>query len=223
MDEALRTRVKICCIENPEALALAVRAGANAIGLVGPMPSGTGIIDLPTAARLVELVPAPVQSVLLTSAIDALTMIEQARITGAHALQIVDRVPSSTYPALRRALPALRIVQVVHVEGEPAIAEALGLDGLVDAVLLDSGRRDGPVLRLGGTGQTHDWRLSRRIVEALRVPVWLAGGLTPANVADAIRTVSPYGVDLCTGLRTEGRLDAVKLQAFIDAVRSVEG
>jgi phosphoribosylanthranilate isomerase len=214
----LRTRVKICCITTPEAAALAVRHGADALGLVGPMPSGTGIIDLDTARELAALTPPTVASFLLSCATRPEELLAQARHVAPSVLQIVDSVDPAAYALLRRELPGLKIVQVVHVTGEPTIEEALRLAPLVDALLLDSGVPDAPVRILGGTGRIHDWSISRRIVEASPVPVFLAGGLTPANVAEAIRTVRPFGVDLCTGLRTAGRLDEQKVAAFMTAV-----
>jgi phosphoribosylanthranilate isomerase len=216
----VRTRVKVCCITNPEAASLAVRHGADALGLVGPMPSGTGIIDLATAARLAAAVPPPVASFLLSSAVEPEELLAQCRQVAPTALQIVDAVDPAAYALLRRELPALRLVQVVHVTGERTVAEALAVATLVDALLLDSGNPDAPVRLLGGTGKVHDWSISRKIADASPIPVFLAGGLTPANVADAIRAVRPFGVDLCTGLRTEGALDETKLEAFMQAVAS---
>jgi phosphoribosylanthranilate isomerase len=218
MEVELRTRVKICCITDPEALALAVRHGADALGLVGPMPSGTGIIALETARRLAAMTPPPVAPFLLTSAVEPEALVEEARAVQPTVLQIVDRVPEAAYRLLRRELPALKLVQAVHVGGEDALEEARAAAELADAVLLDSGTREGPVARLGGTGLVHDWRVSRRIVETVAKPVMLAGGLRPDNVAEAIRTVRPFAVDVCTGLRSEGRLDEAKLAAFMRAV-----
>jgi phosphoribosylanthranilate isomerase len=214
----LRTRVKVCCITTPAAAALAIRYGADALGLVGPMPSGTGIIDLATAARLASGVPPPVATFLLSSAIDPVELVAQCRQVAPAVLQIVDAVEPRAYPLLRRELPALRLVQVVHVTGEDTITPALAVATQVDALLLDSGSPDAPVRVLGGTGRVHDWAISRRIVEAAPVPVFLAGGLTPANVTEAICSVRPFGVDLCTGLRTGGELDEGKLAAFMRAV-----
>jgi phosphoribosylanthranilate isomerase len=214
----LRTRVKICCITTPGAAALAIRHGADALGLVGPMPSGTGIINLATARELAAGTPPPVASFLLSCATRPDELLAQARQVAPSALQIVDTVDPAAYALLRRELPGLKIVQVVHVVGESTIEQALRLTGLVDALLLDSGVPGAPVPVLGGTGQVHDWSISARIVAASPVPVFLAGGLRPENVAEAIRTVRPFGVDLCTGLRTEGRLDERKLAAFMAAV-----
>ena len=214
----MRTRVKVCCIETPEAAVLAIRHGADALGLVGPMPSGTGIIDMATAARLAGGVPPPIATFLLSSATEPEELLAQCRQVAPTTLQIVDMVDPAAYALLRRELPALRLVQVVHVTSEQTVPEALAVATLVDALLLDSGSPDAPVRLLGGTGKVHDWAISRRIVDDSPVPVFLAGGLTPANVTAAIRGVRPFGVDLCTGLRTEGELDESKLAAFMQAV-----
>lgn len=214
----MRTRIKICCIEDPSALRAAVAAGADALGFVGPMPSGTGIVDLATARRLIARVPPGVTSFLLSSAVEPDVLVAQAATTGAAVLQIVDRVPAAAYRRLRRELPGLKLVQAVHVEDATAVDEAREVAALADAILLDSGRRGGPVPRLGGTGETHDWSISRRIVEAVDVPVWLAGGLRPGNVAAAVAAVRPFGVDVCTGLRGGDGLDAARLEAFVAAV-----
>lgn len=216
----MRTRVKVCCITTTEAAQLAVRHGADTLGLVGPMPSGTGIIDLETARHLAAGVPPAVASFLLSSATAPEQLLAEARHVAPTALQIVDAVDPRAYALLRHELPALRIVQVVHVTGERTIDEAMALASQVDALLLDSGEPDAPVRLLGGTGRVHDWAISRRIVATVPIPVFLAGGLTPDNVIAAIRTVRPFGVDLCTGLRTAGRLDERKLAAFMQAVRS---
>ena len=217
-DIVVRTRVKVCCIENPQALEAAVRAGADALGFVGPMPSGTGILDLGTAATLIARVPPGVTSFLLTSATDPARLVEEAGTTRAAVLQIVDRVPVDAYARLRREVPGLKIVQAVHVEDETALDEVLAVAPAVDAILLDSGSRKGPVARLGGTGLVHDWKISAAIVRRCPRPVWLAGGLDPANVADAVRLVRPFGVDVCTGLRRGDRLDEARLGAFIRGV-----
>jgi phosphoribosylanthranilate isomerase len=214
----LRTRVKICCITSAQALALATRYGADAIGLVGPMPSGTGIIGLDRARELAALTPPPVASFLLSCATRPADLLAEAREVAPAVLQIVDAVEPAAYALLRRELPALKLVQVLHVDGEASLEEARALFGLVDALLLDSGAPHAAVRELGGTGRVHDWAVSARIVAEAPVPVLLAGGLTSENVGEAIGTVRPFGVDLCTGLRSEGRLDEAKLAAFMAAV-----
>ncbi len=197
----------------------AVAAGASAVGLVGRMPSGPGPISDELIAEIAATVPPGVASFLLTCETEPEAVVEHVRRSRANTVQLVDRVPGQTYAALRRALPLVKLVQVVHVADHEALSEAVQAAPHVDALLLDSGSFRGPVKELGGTGRVHDWELSRRIVESISRPVYLAGGLKPENVTEAIAKVRPFGVDLCTGVRTEGRLDPVKLRAFMQAVR----
>jgi phosphoribosylanthranilate isomerase len=121
--------------------------------------------------------------------------------------------------ALREALPGIQLVQVIHVTGEASVDEALAVAPLVDALLLDSGNPALAVKELGGTGRVHDWTLSREIVLRSPKPVFLAGGLRPSNVRSAMEEVRPAGLDVCSGLRTEGRLDPVKVSEFMAAIR----
>ncbi|MEM6646605.1 MAG: phosphoribosylanthranilate isomerase [Bacteroidota bacterium] len=185
------------------------------------MPSGPGVIAETQIAKIIAAVPPGTDTFLLTSATTAEAIIAQHQRCPASTIQLVDAVPMDTYPTLRAALPEVRLVQVIHVVDATALREAEAVASHVDAVLLDSGNPNLAVKSLGGTGQAHDWRISRRIVEAMDLPVWLAGGLRAHNVAEAIATVQPYGVDLCTGVRTQGRLDEAKLSAFMAAVASV--
>ncbi|HXG00406.1 MAG TPA: phosphoribosylanthranilate isomerase [Bacteroidota bacterium] len=213
-------RVKICCIRNIEEARMAIRFGASALGLVSAMPSGPGPLPEELIAEIARTIPPGVASFLLTCRQDADAIIAQQRYTRTNTLQLVDRVHLSTYARLREALPGIGIVQVIHVRGEEAVAEAVTVAPHVDALLLDSGNPNLAVKELGGTGRTHDWNISRRIVDAVNVPVYLAGGLNADNVSDAIRQVLPFGVDVCSGLRTEGRLDDAKLAAFMDRVKA---
>jgi phosphoribosylanthranilate isomerase len=210
----MRPRVKICCIAGVEEMRAAVECGASAIGLVSEMPSGPGIIAEELIAEIAARVPPAVSTFLLTCKQDAASIIEQQRRCRVNTLQICDRVPLEVYAELRAALPGVSLVQVVHVTGEESFDEAMNAARHVDALLLDSGNQRLVVKELGGTGRTHDWRVSRRVVKASPVPVFLAGGLRPENVAEAVATVRPFGLDVCSGVRTEGRLDAEKLKRF---------
>lgn len=217
-----RTRIKICCIVSPEEAALAIAHGADALGLVGAMPSGPGVIDDDLISEIVDTVPPPVSTFLLTSETEAGRIVHHARRCRADTIQLVDRVAPDAYPIIRAALPSRRLVQVIHVEGEKSIETATSAARLADAILLDSGRPSAELKELGGTGRTHDWAISRAIVEACPCPVFLAGGLKPDNVGEAIREVRPFGVDLCTGVRREGRLDPGTLQAFVNEVKKAD-
>ena len=133
-------------------------------------------------------------------------------------MQLCDRVPAGVHAVLRERLPGIALVQVVHVVDGESVAEALQMAPVVDALLLDSGNQTLPVKELGGTGRVHDWSLSAGIVRESGIPVFLAGGLNAANVGGAIRAVQPFGVDVCTGVRTEGALDERKAAEFMAAV-----
>jgi len=213
-----RTRIKICCISSLDESAMVVAQGIDAIGLVGPMPSGPGIIDDTLISEIVATVPPPISTFLLTSETQADAIVYHARRCRTDTLQFVDQVGKDAFPIIRASLPSRRLVQVIHVEGEESIRAATEAAKHVDAILLDSGRPSAEVKELGGTGRIHDWEISRKIVEATPCPVFLAGGLKPDNIADAIRAVRPFGVDLCTGVRTDGSLDPEKLQAFVSEV-----
>ncbi|NQV81324.1 MAG: phosphoribosylanthranilate isomerase [Alphaproteobacteria bacterium] len=215
---ANRVRVKICCISSVEEAVLAVRLGADAIGLVSHMPSGPGVIDEHLIRDIAARVPPPVATFLLTSHRDTDAIIDQQRRCGANTVQLVDALPEGSHGKLRKGLPGISIVQVIHVRDEHAIDQALMVHQSVDALLLDSGNPDLAVKELGGTGRVHNWHVSRQLVEAVSVPVFLAGGLNAGNVAQAISTVRPFGVDLCSGVRSEGDLDPLKLAAFMGAV-----
>lgn len=213
-----RTRLKICCIRDRAEARLAIDAGVDAIGLVGPMPNGPGQIDGDQVRRISAMTPAGVSSWLLTTATDAATICAAAERAGVSTVQLVKHVDPGTCDAVRACLPALRVVAVIHVQDGSALPAAQRIAPHVHGVLLDSGNPVGSRPTYGGTGCTHDWSLSRRIVDALDVPVWLAGGLTPSNVALAIETVRPFGVDVCSKLRVDGRLDPARVAAFSAAV-----
>lgn len=213
-------RVKICCISSIEEAALAVRYGASALGLVSAMPSGPGVISESRIAEIGATVPPPIGTFLLTSRTDPRGIARQHDRCRTTTVQICDRLPQHGHAALRKLLPGISLVQVVHVTNQASVDEAVSAAHEVDALLLDSGNQALAVKELGGTGRTHDWSLSAQIVERSSVPVFLAGGLHPGNVADAIRSVRPFGLDLCTGVRTHGRLDEGKLRQFMAAVES---
>ncbi len=213
-----RPRLKVCCIASPEEARLAIDAGADALGLVARMPSGPGPIPDELIRAIAAAVPPPVATFLLTSEVDPDAIVAHARGAGVSTVQLVDdAVGPDAYRALREQLPALKIVQVVHVRDGASVELALAAARHVDALLLDSGN---PAAReLGGTGRVHDWALSRDIVRRSPIPVFLAGGLNASNVARAITEVAPFGIDLCSGVRTNGRLDPVKLASLVAAMR----
>jgi phosphoribosylanthranilate isomerase len=207
-------RVKICCISSENEARMAVEYGASAIGLVARMPSGPGPIPDKLIKQIAASVPPPVATFMLTSETSVMAIIEHHKRTNTNTIQIVDSLTSGTYSQLKVALPDIKIVQVIHVIDERSVDEALRISVMVDAILLDSGNPNLRVKELGGTGRVHDWKLSRQICERAKCPVFLAGGLNPENVRQAIEEVQPFAVDVCSGVRTDGKLDREKLELF---------
>ncbi len=209
------TKVKICCIQSIAEAQIAIDNGAFAIGLVSKMPSGSGVISESKIREIAEWTPENIKTVLLTSLQNADEIIEQHKYCGTDVVQLVDSQDIKTYRILKKELPNVEIMQVIHVINDRSITEAIEISKYVDMLLLDSGNPKLETKELGGTGKTHNWNISREIVEQVDIPVFLAGGLNPKNVAEAVKTVKPFGVDVCTGVRTDGELDAVKVRRFI--------
>jgi len=212
--------VKICCISSIAEARMAIEAGASALGLVSAMPSGPGVIGEEQIAEIAVSVPPPIATFLLTSKQDVDSVIQQQRRCRTNCVQLCDCITSGLLRELKSALPGISIIQVIHVTGRESVEEAVAVASSVDAILLDSGNPSLAVKELGGTGRQHDWSLSKEIRERVSVPIFLAGGLKPENVGEAIAAVQPFGLDLCSGVRTEGKLDRSKLASFFAAVKS---
>jgi len=217
----MKPRVKICCISSKQEARDAISFGAAALGLVGEMPSGPGPISDELIYEIALSVPPPIATFLLTSQTNSRAIIEHHKKVQTTTIQIVDELQNRAYAEIREALPNVKLVQVIHVADEKSVEEAIETSESVDAILLDSGNPNLEIKELGGTGKTHDWRLSRKIVESIKKPVFLAGGLKPENVREAIESVQPFGLDLCSGVRTEGKLNLHKLERFFVEVEKV--
>jgi len=212
--------IKICCIQDKYEAELAVHYGATALGLVSEMPSGPGVIPMERIKKLAEFIPESTLSVLLTSSRDSRNIIKQIHFSGVNAVQIVDRLVTGSYTDIRKNCPGIAIIQVIHVVDESSINEARKISNNVNAILLDSGNQTLSTRELGGTGRVHDWSISKRLCESVRVPVILAGGLNPDNVTEALKTVRPACVDICSGIRTESSLNEEKLAQYIKNVEA---
>ena len=211
-------KVKICCISSIEEARLAVAYGAAAIGLVGRMPSGPGIITDELIHAIAKTVPPPIQTFLLTSETTTDNIIEHHKKVNTTTIQIVDALSGREYHKIREAIPNVQLVQVIHVLDEGSIKEAIEISEFVDAILLDSGNPNLPTKVLGGTGKTHNWDLSKKIREKISLPIFLAGGINKDNIKKAIEHVQPYGIDLCSSVRTNGQLDESKLEELFKAI-----
>jgi phosphoribosylanthranilate isomerase len=214
----MKTKVKICCISSIEEAQNALKFGADVLGLVAKMPSGPGTVEDDLISEIVKSIPSETTTFLLTPKINPYEIIEHQRLTGTNCIQLVDSVKIEDYKILRENLPNIQLIQVIHVTGEESISEAKRYSEVADIILLDSGNPNLKIKELGGTGRVHNWELSCKIVASISKPVFLAGGLKPENIREAIETVKPYGVDLCSGVRTDGKLDLEKLVRFFKAL-----
>lgn len=218
----MQTKIKICCISSIEEAQNALDFGADVLGLVAKMPSGPGTIEDDLIAQIVQNIPVDTDTFLLTPKTNPYEIIEHQQLTGTNSIQLVDAVSIKDYAILRTHLPNIKLIQVIHVTDEKSVEEAIAYAEVADMILLDSGNPNLKIKELGGTGRTHNWELSRKIVESIRKPVFLAGGLKAENIREAIQFVQPYGVDLCSGVRTDGKLDLTKLKHFFEAIRSIQ-
>ena len=217
-----RVAFKVCCTRSVAEAELAFDAGAAAVGLVSAMPSGPGVIDDATIAEVTEAMAGRLETFLLTSETTAAAVIDQIERLRPSLVHLVAATPAAEIEAMCAAHPAVRYVAVIHVVGPESVDEAVEAAQTADELLLDSGRPDAAIPELGGTGRVHDWQWSAEIVRRVGCPVWLAGGLHPKNVAEAIAAVEPHGVDLCSGLRPDREtyaLDPNLLEEFAAEVR----
>lgn len=208
------TKIKICCIQSIAEAQIAIDNGAYAIGLVSKMPSGPGVISKDKMREIAKWAPDNIKTVLLTSLQDVYEIIEQQKYCKTNTLQLVDYQEIQTYRILKKKLPKIQIIQVIHVIDDNSITEAVEISKYVDMLLLDSGNPNLKTKELGGTEKTHNWQISREIVNQVDVPVFLAGGLNPNNVESAVATVRPFGVDVCSGVRSDGVLKEVEVENF---------
>jgi len=193
-----RTRVKVCCISSLEEAQLAIAHGADALGLVGEMPSSPGGIDDDLAREIAEFTPPAVETFLLTSRWSANEIADHVEYCGTTTVQIVQHIDVGEYQRLIKRIPSVRRVQVIHVEDRTALDLVAIYEPFVHAFLLDSGRPNAEVAELSGTGRAHDSGISSEIVARTAKPVFLVGGLNPQNVQEAISLVAPFGLDLCS-------------------------
>lgn len=217
----MKPKAKICCISSLFEAKQAISYGASALGLVAKMPSGPGSISDELIREIVLTIPPPIASFLLTCRIDSLEIIKHQKTVNSNVIQLVDALQTGSYDDFRREIPAVKIVQVIHVIAEKSLDEALEISEKVDVLLLDSGNPNLAVKELGGTGRIHNWAISRKIVEQSKVPVFLAGGLKTENIRAAIDAVQPFGIDLCSSVRTDGKLDLYKLEAFFNELNRI--
>lgn len=213
-----RVKVKICGITSPEDLTLAVDVGADALGFVVDVPESPRDLSIAQAKDLVTRVPVSVESVVVTvfRSIDRLEQI--CRELRPNAIQLHGAPALS--PKIRRKLPRLRMIGAFSVNSDSQLVTTIHWVRGFDAVLVDTFDAE----RIGGTGKTHDWNVSRQVREKISpTPLILAGGLTSHNVKEATGIVKPYAVDVSSGVENApGRKDRNKLFSFIRNAKEVE-
>lgn len=205
-------RVKICGITDLNDMEAALAGGTDALGfLVGITHQAEDKIDPRIARELVRKVPPFVSTVVVTHLTNPNEIVALQQYIQASTLQIHDYVPPLEINCIRNLLPGVKIIKAIHVIDETSVELAKSFEPYVDALLLDSRT----TTRIGGTGVTHDWNISRRIVTECSLPIILAGGLTPENVFNAVLKVQPFGVDVNSGVESNGKKDYLKVTAFV--------
>jgi len=211
-------KVKICGVRTAEDAVKCVEAGADAVGmLLAPSPRRITPVQ---AGEIVKILPPFVTPVIVMMPSSAGEAVEMARMVNPGAIQLQGDEPPEMLADIRRALPGIRLIKAVHVGGGDELEKARAYEQVADAILLDTMSPN-----KGGSGQTHDWAVSRTIAASIKKPVVLAGGLGPGNVAAAVRAVKPYAVDVASGVEGEGRVkDMALIEKFIrNAKEALDG
>lgn len=212
--------VKICGIRSIEDARAAVVAGADELGFHVGLTGGRVPLESEHAARIIAELPESASGVVVTSIAESGKLIELVRATGADIVQLYGDATPETILEVKKALPDVQVWKVLNVADEGSIAEAKKYERAADAIALDTLNKETGVR--GGTGKVHDWNISRKIVESVSIPVILAGGLNPDNVAEAIRAVNPFGVDVNSGVsNADGTKDVGKVRMFAERAKTL--
>lgn len=215
-------RAKICGINTWENARIALDCGADALGfLVGITHLAEDKIEVEDAKKIIDKLPPFVSTVAVTHLQDPKKIVEMCKYLGVTTLQIHDYISPEEVAFCKEELKLVKIIKAVHVldgDKQGTIDMAHSFEKVADTLLLDSRTAE----RLGGTGKTHDWNISKEIVEQLNIPVMLAGGLTDQNVYDAVKKVRPYAVDVNSGVEIAGDKDWDKVYGFITNAKRAE-
>lgn len=204
--KVFKPRVKICCIQNPDEARLAIGVGADSLGLVSSTPASPQVMRPEKIREITQLIPPSIDAFVLTALDSSWDLIDLIRNVKNRTIQLIDRLNTGNYLEIRASIPCVKIVQTIDASHEEAFDQAIRIDSYVDAILLKA--------NLHGS-----WEVCREIVEHVQTPVFLSGDLHALNVREAIEAIRPFGVDVCEGVRTEGKLDAEKLRRFIHEVK----
>jgi len=207
--------IKVCGIQNEFEALGAVEAGANTIGMLLGVPEFVADkITTKKALEIVNSVPQGIRTVMVTHLLDINKIVEIAEYTGVSAIQVHNDLSIEGMKRLRDILPNLELIKAIHVIDSSAVQQAKEYEPFSDMILLDT--KSGS--RFGGTGKTHDWNISQKIVSEVNIPLILAGGLNPGNIVEAVKKVMPFGIDANSGLEhVDGSKDFEKIRIFTHA------
>lgn len=220
--------IQIYAFQDPQQAREAALMGVDNIGFVaGDYGLVPGENTFQRAREIVTALPPGKTAVALTMSTDVDEIVRMAEAVLPDIVHIstdMEDVPLPALQELKRRLPAsVKIMKAISVVDESSLVAALKFASASDFLLLDTKSRD--VAGIGVSGMTHDWNISRKIVEQAGIPVILAGGISAENVAEGMRRVRPYGVDTNTHTNVPGDLvtkDMARVQAFVNAVRAAE-
>jgi phosphoribosylanthranilate isomerase len=209
--------VKICGLTREEDLAVAMNMGADAVGFLVGVPESPRNLTLKRAKKLLSSVPVFVDKVVVTPSKSFEWLLEVNNMLKPSAIQIHGKKIDSK--KIEESIQDTMLIKTIYVTESTLNEKTIKDLKKFDAILLDSFSKN----QYGGTGKVHDWKLSRKIKEALEpIPVILAGGLTPNNVKEAILTVKPYAVDVASGIEINpGIKDHKKIKAFIENAKQI--
>lgn len=213
--------VKICANKSIEDAKMCLDAHADVIGiLVGQEHTSNDFVDKYRAKEIADFVNHQCGVSLVTHLTEADKIIELTKFIGNDTIQLHSDISEEEVEKIVKECPGVKLVRLIHVSSDGKVCTDISSMKYADYYLLDSFNL--ATNQVGGTGLTHDWKKSREIIESLDKPVFLAGGLTPENVEEAIRTAHPYGVDVNSGCKnSSGVKDADKVFDFVSRAKQV--
>lgn len=221
-------KAKICGTTNLEDVRLSADEGADYFGVVVEVDFSPRSLTVEDAGPLFDEPPIPgVALVFKMKEARIQTVIQELN---PYAVQFLDPADICFLKRLKSAYPSVEMWQSVHLPqaGQEADIEHVKktvqdyVDAGVDSLLFDTVAVSQGKTKFGGTGKTSDWNLVRGLIDTIQspVPVWLAGGINPENVGDALDTLDPYGIDLCSGVEARpGKKDPQKVKALMSTIR----
>ena len=213
--------VKICANKNINDAKMCIEAGADFLGiLVGQKHDSTDFIDKYTAKEMVNFSKRKIKTVLVTHLINSDKIIELSQFIGNDVIQLHSNIDESEVEKIVKALPNIKLIRLIHISQKGQICTNYKTMKYADYYLLDSFNLE--TNQVGGTGLIHDWNIDRELIEKLNKPTFIAGGLTPKNVASAIKAAKPGGVDVNSGCKLNGIKNERLVKEFVFNAKNVQ-